>query len=294
MNPISNIWNHPRTSAAGLLISVATVAGVLAQQGVSLGNVGGGTVVTLASALATALLGLMARDPGAPAAQPATSCTGDCANCSGGCGKSSTDAKLGAWMLIALLLPLPWMEGCNATSVAQDIVNWTPSLQSAVATVDSTAALLAPADAPAFAAATAGFDTASNLLVAQAKAYLANPSASALAQLQAQIVLLQQQVNGGLLAAARIVDSASQRHALAAIQAVATIVNAILSLVQSVSSKAQVAQMAGHATIKLAAVAAYLDGTQAARMVAEHYDEPVTAAQMQVALAEQAEVVAGF
>ena len=58
-----NIWNHPKTSAAGLLIAVASVAGVLSQQGVSLGKVGTGTVVSLASALATALLGLMAKDP---------------------------------------------------------------------------------------------------------------------------------------------------------------------------------------------------------------------------------------
>ena len=122
-------------------------------------------------------------------------------------------------MLIALLIPLPWMQGCTAASVAQDIVNWTPALQSAVATVDSTAALLAPADAPIFAAATSGFDAASNLLVAQAKAYLANPSAGVLAQLQTQIVTLQQQVNAALLQAAKIVDANSQQHALAAIQA---------------------------------------------------------------------------
>ncbi len=63
MNFISNIWNHPKTSAAGLLIAVASIAGVLSQQGVSLGKVGTGTVVSLASALATALLGLLAKDP---------------------------------------------------------------------------------------------------------------------------------------------------------------------------------------------------------------------------------------
>lgn len=293
MNPISNVWKHPRTSTAGVLISVATVAGVLAQQGVSLGKVGGGTVVTLASALATALLGLMARDPGS-AGVPAAACSADCGNCGGNCGSPGATAKLGAWMLIALLVPLPWMQGCNAANVAQDIVNWTPSLESAVATVDSTAALLAPADAPGFAAATAEFDAASNLLIAQARAYLANPSASVLGQLQAQVVVLQQQVNGALLAAARIVDAASQKHALAAIQAVATIVNAILSLVESVSTRAQVAGMAGHAPIKLAEVTALLDGVQAARMVAAHYGEPVSAARMEVARAEREEVAAGF
>ena len=191
----SNIWKHPKTSAAGLLIAVASLAGVLSQQGITLGKAGTGTVVSLASALATALLGLLAKDPG-PASQ------------SGQASKSSgQQAKFGAWMLIALLIPLPWMQGCTATGVAQNIVNWMPALQSAVASVDSTAALLAPADAPIFTAATSGFDAASNLLVVQAKAYLANPSAGVLAQLQTQIVTLQQQVNAALLQAGRIVNA---------------------------------------------------------------------------------------
>jgi hypothetical protein len=60
---ITNIWNHPRTSAAGLLIAVVSIGGVLSQQGISLGHAGTGTVVTLATAIASALLGLLARDP---------------------------------------------------------------------------------------------------------------------------------------------------------------------------------------------------------------------------------------
>ena len=70
MNTISNIWNHPKTSAAGLLIAVVSIAGVLSQQGLTLGTAGTGTVVTLVGALATALLGLLAKDPGAPVSQP--------------------------------------------------------------------------------------------------------------------------------------------------------------------------------------------------------------------------------
>jgi hypothetical protein len=69
MNPLMNIWQHPRTSLAGLLISAGTLAGVLSQQGITLGKAGTGTVVTLVGSLATALLGLIARDP---APQPAT------------------------------------------------------------------------------------------------------------------------------------------------------------------------------------------------------------------------------
>jgi len=276
MNPVSNIWNHPKTSAAGLLIAIVTVAGVLSQQGISLGKAGSGSVVTLISGLAAALLGLLARDPGdTPSA-------------------SGSTAKLGAWALIALLLPLPFLGGCSGASVAQDIVNWTPTLQVAVDTVDSTAALLAPADAPVFAAATAGFNVASKLLVAQAEAYLANPSAGVLAQMQAQVVTLQQQVNAAVLQAVRIVDPASQKHALAAIQEVGTVVTAMLALVQSVSSKAQVAQMASHSTIKLAAVRRHMDESQSAALVAAHYGQPLGWARTQVAQVEMAETQAGF
>jgi hypothetical protein len=276
MNSISNIWNHPKTSVAGLLIATVSVAGVLSQQGVSLGHAGSGTVVTLVSAIATALLGLLAKDPAA--ASPS----------------STSVTRLGAWALIALLLPLPFSTACSGVTVAQDIVNWTPTLQSAVATVDSTAALLAPVDAPIFTAATIGFDAASNLLVTQAKAYLANPSASLLAQIQNQIVAFRQQVNSSVLQAAKIANPASQKHALSAIQAVATVVSAMLSLVQSVSSKAAVAQMTAHSTIKLAAVAPFLDRSESARTMAAHYREPLASARIQVAQAERNQLSAGF
>jgi hypothetical protein len=63
MNLIANIWNHPRTSAAGLLIGVASIGSVLSQQGITLGKAGTGTVVSLATGLATVLLGLLAKDP---------------------------------------------------------------------------------------------------------------------------------------------------------------------------------------------------------------------------------------
>jgi hypothetical protein len=276
MNILSNIWNHPKTSATGLLIALVTVAGVLSHQGINLGKAGSGTVVSLIGALATAALGLLAKDP-----EPASS-------------SSNTTAKFGVWALIALLLPLPFMTGCSGVTVAQDIVNWTPTLQSAVATVNSTAALLAPADAPIFVAATIGFDTASNLLANQARAYLANPSAGVLAQMQSQIVTFQQQVNAALLNAAKISDSASQKHALSAIQGVATVVDAMLALVQSVSSKAAVAQMATHSAIKLAAVQPLLNPAQSAQIIATHYAEPLPIAEAQLDQAEQSQAQAGF
>ncbi len=287
MNFFANGWKQPKTTAAGLLIAVVSVAGVLAQQGISLGRVGTGTVVSLMSALATAMLGLLAKDPETSAGRVSGS-----ARQQGGA--SSGSAKLGAWMLIALLVPLPWMEGCSAKSVAQNIVNWTPALESAVATVDSTAALLTPADAPIFAAATSGFDAASNLLVTQAKAYLANPTAGALQQLQTQVVTFQQQVSASLLEVAKITNPSSQAHALTVIEDVATIVNSILSLVASISSKAAVRKMSSETGIKLSMVRPYLDSNRAAELVAAHYGEPMTVARTQVAQAEFAEMQAGF
>jgi len=280
MNIFSNIWDHPKTSAAGLLIAVVSVAGVLSEQGIALSVAGKGTVVTLVGALASALLGLLAKDPGGAASEQAS--------------KSGQQAKLGAWALIALLLPLPFVGGCSATTVAQNIVNWTPALQSALTSLDSAGALLAPADAKVFAAATAGFDAASNLLAAQAKAYLANPSASNLAQLQNQIVILEQQVNTAMLQAARIMNPQSQQHALATIQAVGTVVIAILALVQSVSTKAEVKEMAARATVKIADVQAYVNQEQAAEIVAGHFDEPVALARVQVTQVEQGAMQAGF
>ena len=260
-----------------MLIAVVTIAAVLSQQGITLGNVGTGNYVTLASGLAAALLGLLARDPVISTQSP-----------------SNATAKLGCWALIALLLQLPFVSGCNASTVAQDIVNWTPALQSAVATVNSTAALLAPEDAPILIAATVGFDAASNLLVAQAKAYLANPTAGVLAQLQAAVVAFQQQVNASLLQAARITNPNSQQQVLNAINAVATVVSAMLALVTSVSSKAQVAWMASQSTIKLAVVRPYLDEDKAAVMVAGHYGEPVKLARAQVAQMELSAAQAGL
>jgi len=73
-----------------------------------------------------------------------------------------------------------------------------------------------PADAPVFAAATAGFDAASKLLAAQAKAYLANPTAGVLASFSRRWCLStagQRRV----LSAARIANHTSQQHVLNAV-----------------------------------------------------------------------------
>jgi hypothetical protein len=59
---LERILANPKTSIAGVLLAVVTICGVLSQQGVSLGTAGTGTVVALIAALATGLLGLLAKD----------------------------------------------------------------------------------------------------------------------------------------------------------------------------------------------------------------------------------------
>ena len=59
---MERVVEHPKTSVTRVLLGLTTVLGVLQQQGVALGHVGSGTGVTLASALATAMLGLLAKD----------------------------------------------------------------------------------------------------------------------------------------------------------------------------------------------------------------------------------------
>lgn len=276
---LQNIWLHPKTSIAGLLIGIAAVAGVLSQQGVTLGKAGTGTVVALIAATATALLGLLARDP-APAALPNLPSS------------PSGPVKLGAIMLCFVLVSGLFASGCTGTQVAQDIVGWTPVLQSAVASVDATASLLAPMDAPIFTAATIGFDALSNVFSNQAKAYLANPSSSALAVLQSQAVAFQQQVNSALLQVAGIKNPASKTKATADINGVLTCVTAMLALITSVSSKPAIAKMSLQAPIKISMIKT--DPAQAAAMVATHYAEPIGVAQLQVAASSAALERAGF
>ncbi len=52
--------------------------------------------------------------------------------------------------------------------------------------------------------------------------------------------------------------------------------------------------MAAQSTIKLAAVQPYIDKGVAARILANHYAEPVELARMQLAQAEVSEMRAGF
>ena len=62
MGMIDRVVKSPKTTAAGLLLGLTSVLGVLQQQGVSFGHVGQGSGISLATGLATAILGLLAKD----------------------------------------------------------------------------------------------------------------------------------------------------------------------------------------------------------------------------------------
>lgn len=119
-----NIWQHPKTSAAGVLIAIATVAGVLSQQGITLGSAGTGTVVSLIAALATALLGLLSKDPGEST--------------------SNTKIKLNTWLIAAVLIPALALSSCIIT--ANQLKNDAAALAAALTNLSSA---VSPSDASA-------------------------------------------------------------------------------------------------------------------------------------------------
>lgn len=146
MSVWANIWEHPKTSVAGVLIAVVTVASVLSQQGITLGNAGTGTVVSLIGALATALLGLLAKDPDSG---------------------STTSVKSGAWLLVALLLPAGVLTSCTATSSqlksdAQALATALSGLSAALTTEDAATASKLEVAAESLTAVVDNWDTSSS------------------------------------------------------------------------------------------------------------------------------------
>ena len=194
--------------------------------------------------------------------------------------QTTTTSKLPAWALIAILIgfTIPLSTGCSGTQVAQDIVNWTPSLVSAVTTADGLVAVVDPAVAPIVAAVTVGFDAASTLVVAQAKAYLANPSLTLLGTLQQAVVTFQQNVNVSILQAAKINDGVSQQKTLTALNLVGTIITTILGLIASIKGNTV---SAPPTTVSLQMIKPEIDRQLAIRTIATHYGESTEEASIQ-------------
>jgi hypothetical protein len=189
-------------------------------------------------------------------------------------------------------LPLVAITGCNGPSVAQQIVNWTPTIISAANVVATSVTVLDPQDRNIIAASVAGFDAGANLISTLSAAYLANPSQTTLQALETQVTTFQQTVDTAMLQAARIVNPASQQKVMLEIQAVAVGVNAILALL--VSIKESNVTPASASAIKIAQITPLMDRNLTVKMVANHYQESETVASLRVSYAQYELAQAGF
>ena len=209
--------------------------------------------------------------------------------------KFNLQSKLGAWALIAILtFGLMPTVGCSGTTVAQNIVNWTPVIVSTAQTLDSVLVGLSPSPADAVVIATIGtaFTAGANLVANQAKTYLANPGASTLQQLQAQALAFQSNVNTALLEAAKISNSATQQKLLSYIGELVTGVTAVLALIQSI--KGSTLTPTSETAPTLSQVLPLMDEKKSIALVAKHYGEPEFVAAYQVHQAERSLMAAGL
>lgn len=191
-------------------------------------------------------------------------------------------SKLGAWALISLLL-MGTTVGCSTKSVAQDIVNWTPTIESTATTVATVVASLDPANAVIIEAAVTGFNAAAGLLSNQAQTYLNNPTLPVLQQLQAQALSFQQNVNAALLQAVRITNPASEQRVLAAIQGLSTALTAVLALISTIKGNTLTKTlMMTPAPIHTSQITPFINHDSAVAMVAAHYNESTEDASAQI------------
>lgn len=166
---------------------------------------------------------------------------------------------LAALVMGVVALPVTGCTQQQKVNFAQEIVNWTPALTSAVNTAGAVVASLDPAGAPVVATVVTAFDALAPQFQAAAKNYLANPSQTTLQELQALIVQMQNATNAALLNAVHIVDPAIQQKVEVVVNGIATVVNSLLALIQGVSTKTQVAAMSRNVTVHLAQVEGELD-----------------------------------
>ncbi len=278
MDVLSNIYIHWKTSLAGLLIGAITIVGVLSQQGITLGQAGTGTVVALIGGIAAALLGLLSKDPGAASSKAPT--------------PISKVRRSWARLMLCSILLMGSMAGCSGSQVAQDIVNWTPTMVSTANVVGTTVAALDPLDAGVISGFVAGFDVTVETVSNQAQAYLANPNATLLQALQTQVTTFQQSVNSALLQAVKISNPASQQKVIASIQALSVGVNAGgLRWIASIKGNTVAASQAA---VKVAMVEPLMDRRVTVAMVAAHYGESDVEASRRVDLAEAKLAAVGF
>ncbi|WP_420239246.1 hypothetical protein ACOBR2_06610 [Telmatobacter bradus] len=247
MNWFANIWNHPKTSVAGVLVAVVTVAGVLSQQGITLGTAGTGTVVTLIGALATALLGLFAQDP----TQPSSTTVG---------------TKLGVLLLLALLLPAGMMGlvGCTGSQVNQVVSEIDTYLPTAVSLLNEAITIYSAVGSSTSSTSTAKVTAALSTVEADLIAletplsdYLAATSSASKTTAWSNIeAAVDTAVNDAdtLLAVAKVSDPTSAATGTVVIASLDAAIHTIDAFVSSAQTSTQVSAKLAKRSAKLAQV----------------------------------------
>jgi len=193
-----------------------------------------------------------------------------------------TAALVAVLCMTLIFAPVIGCTQAQKVDVAQEIVNWTPALQSAIDTAGSVVDVLDPVTAPIVNTVVGAVNALAPQFETAAKAYLANPTQTTLQVLQALVVQIQNSVNNSLalLDAAKVTNAGSQAKAKSAINGIATVANALLALIESASTKAQIAAMSRNVTVHLAQVRGLLDEQQlqvaALRVAADTRTEPVS------------------
>ena len=172
--------------------------------------------------------------------------------------------------LWAVMCATPFLSGCNGVTVAQQIVNWTPTIISAAQTLDGVVATLDPAQAAIIIPAGIAFVAGATLLEEQAKTYLANPGATTLGQLQQQALAFQDNVTTAMLNAVKIVNPATQQKLLTYLNAAVTGVSAILALIMNI--KGSTLTPASVTAPKLAAILPLMNRDEDVALIAQHED----------------------
>ena len=173
---------------------------------------------------------------------------------------------LGASVAVALLCAVTITStGCTPAQqqttlqVVTEINTHIPEVVDGAATVAATLAALVPADAAIIGVADAAFTAGAATLKALTAAYIANPSATVLAQIQNAIATLEGQINTATLNAVGIKDTRLQNTVLAALKGLLTIVTVVFGVIAPTLSTAQLHQLRESGTIHLAKVRPYMD-----------------------------------
>lgn len=252
MDILKNIWQHPKTTIIGLLTFVVITAGVLSQQGITLGTAGTGTVVALAGALAVAFLGALSRDP---EKKP------DAAK------SNSSSGVLGAVALCMILLSGSMMTGCTANQVDDVVAKVNAYLPTAIALVNEAITIYSAVGTSSSDTDTVAsnqvLDTVRDDLVSLQKPladYLASTTKqSKLSAWQNVVALIDTAATDAdkLLAIAAVKNGDSQTRGMVVIASIDAAVHVLDGFVASTQTVQQVQATAARRSIKLRQIARY-------------------------------------